>query len=359
MAPDEPSLSNELLDVAVNLSPPFSLSFRFDEDLLTNRLSLSLSDKRRLSRALFGPLPLLVAEAVGVEAVWGMLIGMSLAWAICGSNCWVNVGFPQEIEAWVAVSWFADWNFTILCKNECWSMVTLPELATIGDGLVPCEGDISICGVMNAELGWAECAFAWFAKCWCSFLDDENVIKGGIDDWVEDNGTLSQSAGWEICVDIDVAPVPGDCIRPPMGSLFEGERERGGVLDVAVRNAEGKGDLDVDINWPGVDDVKLFAATDVSCWSKAPMDVIGSDTDPDISIALGDGASWRIFFLAEPAAGSRDNGRSGLHFTVTSPVGSDRNHSDLCFIRSVCRWCTWIYQIVWKFNMKPYNKWCF
>lgn len=69
MAPDEPSLSNELLDVAVNLSPPFSLSFRFDEDLLTNRLSLSLSDKRRLSRALFGPLPLLVAEAVGVEAV--------------------------------------------------------------------------------------------------------------------------------------------------------------------------------------------------------------------------------------------------------------------------------------------------
>ena len=32
-------------------------------------------------------------------------------------------------------------------------MVTLPELATIGDGLVPCEGDISICGVMNAELG--------------------------------------------------------------------------------------------------------------------------------------------------------------------------------------------------------------
>ena len=69
MAPDEPSLSNELLDVAVNLSPPFSLSFRFDEDLLTNRLSLSLSDKRRLSRTLFGPLPLLVAEAVGVEAV--------------------------------------------------------------------------------------------------------------------------------------------------------------------------------------------------------------------------------------------------------------------------------------------------
>lgn len=32
---------------------------------------------------------------------------------------------------------------------------------------------------------------------------------------------------------------------------------------------------------------------------------------------------------------------SGRHFTVTRPVGSDKNHSDRCLIRSVCFWWTW------------------
>ena len=80
-APDDPNLSNEPLDVASTTgvpSPPFSLSFRLDEDLLTNRLSLSLSDKRRLSLTLFAPLPLELTEPGGVEPVCEMLIETSL-----------------------------------------------------------------------------------------------------------------------------------------------------------------------------------------------------------------------------------------------------------------------------------------
>lgn len=38
--------------------------------------------------------------------------------------------------------------------------------------------------------------------------------------------------------------------------------------------------------------------------------------------------------------GPKDEGRSGRHLTVTRPVGSDRNHSDRCRIRSVWRWWT-------------------
>jgi hypothetical protein len=65
------------------------------------------------------------------------------------------------------------------------------------------------------------------------------------------------------------------------------------------------------------------------------MDVIGSDTDPEMSIAHGEAISYTIVFVADPAEGSREAGLSGRHFTVTNPVGSDRNHSDRCFIRSV------------------------
>jgi hypothetical protein len=81
-APDDPNLSNEPLEVAVATwtpaSPPFSLSLRFDDDRLTNRLSLSLSDKRRLSLALFDPLPLELAGTVDVVPDCDMLIGMSV-----------------------------------------------------------------------------------------------------------------------------------------------------------------------------------------------------------------------------------------------------------------------------------------
>ena len=72
-------------------------------------------------------------------------------------------------------------------------------------------------------------------------------MKGGIDDWVEDDGSVSQTTVWENGVDSVVVPVLGECIRLLIGSRLEGERERIGVADVAVSNAEAKGDLDVDI----------------------------------------------------------------------------------------------------------------
>ena len=72
-------------------------------------------------------------------------------------------------------------------------------------------------------------------------------MKGGIDDWVEVDGAVSQTTGCENGVDIVVAPVLGECIRLLIGSRLEGERERIGVADVAVSNVEAKGDRDVDI----------------------------------------------------------------------------------------------------------------
>jgi hypothetical protein len=72
-------------------------------------------------------------------------------------------------------------------------------------------------------------------------------MKGGIDDWVEDDGSVSQTTVWENGVDSVVVPVLGECIRLLIGSRLEGERERIGVADVAVSNVEAKGDLDVDI----------------------------------------------------------------------------------------------------------------
>ena len=72
-------------------------------------------------------------------------------------------------------------------------------------------------------------------------------MKGGIDDWVEVDGAVSQTSGWENGVAIVVLPVLGECIRLLIGSRLEGERERIGVTDVAVSNVEAKGDLDVDI----------------------------------------------------------------------------------------------------------------
>ena len=72
-------------------------------------------------------------------------------------------------------------------------------------------------------------------------------MKGGIDDWVEVDGSVSQTTVWENGVDSVVVPVLGECIRLLIGSRLEGERERIGVADVAVSNVEAKGDLDVDI----------------------------------------------------------------------------------------------------------------
>ena len=54
------------------------MSLRFDDDLLTKRLSLSLSDKRRRSLALFDPFPLVFDVADVVVPTWGMLTGMSV-----------------------------------------------------------------------------------------------------------------------------------------------------------------------------------------------------------------------------------------------------------------------------------------
>lgn len=67
-----------------------------------------------------------------------------------------------------------------------------------------------------------------------------------MDEWVEVDDTVSQTTGVGIGVDIDAGPILGECTRLPIGSRFEGERERVGVADVAVSNVEGKGDLDVE-----------------------------------------------------------------------------------------------------------------
>ena len=65
------------------------------------------------------------------------------------------------------------------------------------------------------------------------------------------------------------------------------------------------------------------------------MDVIGSDTDPEMSTAAEETTSCTACAATDPDEGPRDAGLSGRHFTVTNPVGSDRNHSDRCFMRSV------------------------
>ena len=64
------------------------------------------------------------------------------------------------------------------------------------------------------------------------------------------------------------------------------------------------------------------------------MEVIGSDTDPEMSTAAEE-TSYTACAVTDPDEGPRDAGLSGRHFTVTNPVGSDRNHSDRCFMRSV------------------------
>ena len=151
-----------------------------------------------------------------------------------------------------------------------------------------CDGDGNTGDGIGIVQECGEYDVAWFAKCWCSFLDEENVIKGGIDDWVEDDGTVSQTSGCVVGVDIEVVPMLGELIRLLIGSRFEGERERVGVADVAVSIVGGKGDFDVCIIWEVMDDVGLLADISVSCCCKAPMDVSGSDTDPDTSIAQGD-----------------------------------------------------------------------
>ena len=71
-APDDPNLSSDPLDVAAvtaAASPPFSLSFRLDDDLRTNLRSFSLSERRRLSRTFEAPLALLLVLAEPVVGV--------------------------------------------------------------------------------------------------------------------------------------------------------------------------------------------------------------------------------------------------------------------------------------------------
>ena len=62
---------------------------------------------------------------------------------------------------------------------------------------------------------------------------------------MEVNGTISQTSGCVVGVDIEVGPIFGELIRLLIGSRFEGERERVGVADVAVSIVGGKGDFDV------------------------------------------------------------------------------------------------------------------
>ena len=102
------------------------------------------------------------------------------------------------------------------------------------------------------------------------------------------NGIVSQTAGWELGEGIEVLPVLGECNRVLIGSRLEGERERVGVADVAVNNADDKGDFDVGIKEEAMDDFRLLVIITVSCGCKAPMHVIGSDTDPEMSIAHGE-----------------------------------------------------------------------
>lgn len=68
--------------------------------------------------------------------------------------------------------------------------------------------------------------------------------------------------------------------------------------------------------------------------------------DEDISLCCGavgglgdeDDVLGAAADVADPDAS--DDGRLGRHLTVTRPVGSERNHSERCFIRSVCFWWT-------------------
>ena len=62
---------------------------------------------------------------------------------------------------------------------------------------------------------------------------------------MEVDGTVSQTSGCGVGVDIEVVPMLGELIRLLIGSRFEGERERVGVADVAVSIVGGKGDFDV------------------------------------------------------------------------------------------------------------------
>ncbi len=57
------------------------------------------------------------------------------------------------------------------------------------------------------------------------------------------------------------------------------------------------------------------------------------------AVANGDVAAAAA--AAEVGAGAaEDDDDAGLHLTVTSPLGSDKNHSERCLIRSVCFWWT-------------------
>lgn len=87
--PKDSNLPKEPLDVAAvtcTAAPPlFSVSFRLDDHRLVNWRSLSLSDRRRINKALFAPLPLDLLEVVVVVlGVWAMSIGMPVG---CGSCC--------------------------------------------------------------------------------------------------------------------------------------------------------------------------------------------------------------------------------------------------------------------------------
>ena len=125
-APEDPNFSNEPLEVAVviwtDVSPPFSLSLRFDDDLLTKRLSLSLSDKRRRSLALFDPFPLVFDATAVVVPTWGMLTGMSVEEVTWGNNWCVCAALVCP-----ALIWTGAWFLIMLCKNEWWSVETFPE----------------------------------------------------------------------------------------------------------------------------------------------------------------------------------------------------------------------------------------
>ena len=65
---------------------------------------------------------------------------------------------------------------------------------------------------------------------------------------------------------------------------------------------------------------------------------VREDAGARVGVLVDDDAG--VASAAAAAGVVSDDGLSVRHLTVTRPEGSDRNHSERCFIRSVCFWWT-------------------
>lgn len=104
-----------------------------------------------------------------------------------------------------------------------------------------------------------------------------------------------------------------------VGSRVDGERERLGVVDVAVSSVEAKGDLAVAVKLEVEDDVRLVGVINVSCGCKVTVDVIGSDTDPEMS-TYGEETSCSAYAVTDPDEGLRDAGLSKTTFYCNQSI---------------------------------------